>query len=76
MLAEARRLLGVDALAVRERWLGVYPTTTAGRLATAGDHFVVATPCDGARVVEVTSGLGMTLALGHAATVLDAIEAR
>jgi len=74
LLAEARRLLGADALQVRERWIGVYPTTAAGHLATAGDHFLVTTPFEGARVVEVTSGLGMTMALGYAGTVLDAIE--
>ena len=66
LLAEARRLLGADALEVRERWIGVYPSAP-------GRHFVVSVPFEGARVVEVTSGLGMTMALGHAATVLDEI---
>jgi FAD dependent oxidoreductase TIGR03364 len=74
LLAEARRLLGADALAVRERWIGVYPTAAAGHLASGGDHFAVTAPFDGARVVEVTSGLGMTMALGHAASVLDELE--
>lgn len=64
LLAEARRLLGADALAVRERWIGVYPSAP-------GRHFVVSAPFAGARIVEVASGLGMTMALGHAATVLD-----
>ena len=73
LLAEARRLLGADGLEVRERWLGIYPTA-AGHLATTGDHFVVTSPFDGARVVEVTSGLGMTMAFGHAAAVLDGFE--
>jgi FAD dependent oxidoreductase TIGR03364 len=73
LLAETRRLLGVDALEVRERWIGTYPTAN-GHLATAGDHFAVTAPFAGARVVEVTSGLGMTMALGHAGTVLDEIE--
>ncbi len=74
LLAEAGRLLGVDAIEVRERWLGIYPTSAGGHLATAGDHFVVTAPFDGARVVEVTSGLGMTMALGHAGAVLDELE--
>jgi FAD dependent oxidoreductase TIGR03364 len=66
LLAEARRLLGAGALEVRERWIGIYPSAP-------GRHFVVTTPFEGARVVEVASGLGMTMALGHAATVLDEI---
>ena len=73
LLAEARRLLGADSLEVRERWIGTYPTA-GGHLATSGDHFVVTTPFAGARVVEVTSGLGMTMALGHAGAVLDELE--
>ncbi|MGO9753147.1 MAG: TIGR03364 family FAD-dependent oxidoreductase [Solirubrobacteraceae bacterium] len=71
LLAEARRLLGVDALEVRERWIGIYPAAAAGHPATGGDHFLVSAPCDGVRVVEVTSGLGMTMVLGHAGSVLD-----
>ena len=74
LLAEARQLLGVGELEVRERWLGIYPTAAMGHLATSGDHFAVTAPFDGARLVEVTSGLGMTMALGHAGTVLDAFE--
>lgn len=74
LLGEARRLLGATTLDVRERWIGIYPTAADGRLATAGNHFVVAVPFAGARVVEVTSGLGMTMALGHAAAVLDGLE--
>jgi FAD dependent oxidoreductase TIGR03364 len=64
LLAEARRLLGADAIEVRERWIGVYPSAP-------GRDFVETAPFEGARVVEVTSGLGMTMALGHAASVLD-----
>jgi FAD dependent oxidoreductase TIGR03364 len=74
LLDEARRLLGATALEVRERWIGIYPAAADRRLATAGNHFVVAAPFAGARVVEVTSGLGMTMALGHAAAVLDGLE--
>ena len=58
--AAAARRRGLE---VRERWLGVYPTCR-WPLATAGDHFAVSAPFAGARVVEVISGLGMTMALG------------
>jgi len=63
LLAEAARLLGVDRLAVHERWLGVY--------ASAPAEFLVAAPHPGVRVVSVTSGIGMTTALGLAPEVLD-----
>lgn len=65
LLAEAARLLGVDVdrLTVRHRWRGTY--------ATAPDDLLVATPVAGARVVSVTTGIGMTLAFGLAAEVLD-----
>jgi hypothetical protein len=63
LLAEAARLLGVERLAVRERWLGVY--------ASAPAEFLVAAPHPGVRVVSVTSGIGMTTALGLAPEVLD-----
>ncbi len=74
LLAEARALLGVDALAVRERWIGIYPAAAGAHLAGGGDHFLVGAPLEGVRVVEVTSGLGMTMALGHAGAVLDELE--
>ncbi len=73
LLAEARRLLGADELAVRERWIGIYPTDAGGRDAGSG-HFAVSAPFAGARVVEITSGLGMTMALGGAQAVLDELE--
>jgi D-hydroxyproline dehydrogenase subunit beta len=63
LLAEAGRLLGVDGLAVRERWQGVY--------AAAPGDFLVAGPVDGCRVVSVTTGIGMTTAFGLAPEVLD-----
>lgn len=66
LLAEARRLLGADRLAVRERWHGIYPSAPGG-------HFLTTAPLDGVRVVEVISGLGMTLSLGYATTTLDAL---
>lgn len=63
LLAEVRRLLGVERLDVRERWLGVY--------ASASEEFLVATPHAGARVVSVTAGIGMSTAFGLATSVLD-----
>lgn len=63
VLARTRQLLGVDHLTVRERWRGVY--------ASAPRPFLVAKPMPGVRVVSVTSGIGMTTALGLAPEVLD-----
>ncbi|TWP50086.1 TIGR03364 family FAD-dependent oxidoreductase [Lentzea tibetensis] len=63
VLAETARLLGVPRLTVLERWRGVY--------ASAPGPFLVATPADDVRVVSVTSGIGMTTALGLAPTVID-----
>lgn len=73
LLAEARRLLGAQQLTVRERWLGIYPTDAGGRSSESG-HFTVGAPFEGTRIVEVTSGLGMTMALGGAHDVLDELE--
>lgn len=61
VLAEVRRLLGDDPV-VRRRWRGVY--------ASAPTPFLVAQPRDGVQVVSVTSGIGMTTALGLAERVL------
>ena len=66
VLAEARRLLGVDRLAVRERWHGTYPSAP-------GDPFLTAWPLPGVAVVEVVSGVGMTTALGLAPRTFDAM---
>ncbi|GAB2836784.1 TIGR03364 family FAD-dependent oxidoreductase [Actinocorallia aurea] len=63
VLAETARLLGAPSLPVRERWRGVY--------ASAPSPFLIAAPADGVRVVSVTSGIGMTTALGLAPEVLD-----
>jgi FAD dependent oxidoreductase TIGR03364 len=68
VLAEARALLGVDVLEVRERWHGVYPKA-------AGEPFLVAAPLPGVRVVEVVAGVGMTTALGLAPRVIDELVA-
>lgn len=66
LLAEARHLLGVEQLDVRERWQGVYPSAP-------GDPFMVTEPVPGVWVVEVVSGVGMTTALGLAPRVLARI---
>ncbi|MEV4176278.1 TIGR03364 family FAD-dependent oxidoreductase [Nonomuraea sp. NPDC049709] len=63
VLEQTARLLGAGPLTVRERWRGVY--------ASAPAPFLVATPMPGVRVVSVTSGIGMTTALGLAPEVLD-----
>jgi D-hydroxyproline dehydrogenase subunit beta len=72
LLVEACRLLGTDRLEVRERWHGIYPSRSGP------GHFLTTAPLPGVRVVEVVSGLGMTMSLGHAAATLDALvdEAR
>jgi FAD dependent oxidoreductase TIGR03364 len=63
VLREGERLLG-GPLRVRRRWRGVYADSPR-------TDFLVAEPHPGARVVSVTSGIGMTTALGLAPTVLD-----
>ncbi|WP_436494751.1 TIGR03364 family FAD-dependent oxidoreductase [Actinokineospora sp. HUAS TT18] len=63
VLAETATLLGVPSLTVRQRWRGIY--------ASAPDPFLIAAPVEGVRVVSVTSGIGMTTALGLAPRVLD-----
>lgn len=70
VLAATARLLGVQTLTVRERWRGVY--------ASAPEPFLIEIPDgqDGVRVVGVTSGIGMTTALGLAPSVLDDLVGR
>jgi FAD dependent oxidoreductase TIGR03364 len=63
LLREGRRLFGAD-LTVQRRWRGVYASSTK-------TDFLVAEPHPGTRVVSVTSGIGMTTALGLAPSVLD-----
>lgn len=66
LLDEASSLFGVDGLVVRERWLGTY--------AWAPDRdFLVEDVVAGVRAVAVTSGIGMTTALGLAPRVLDGL---
>jgi D-hydroxyproline dehydrogenase subunit beta len=68
LLAEARRLLGGHPLEVHQRWHGIYPSAPPGK-----GHFVVTAPFEGVRVVEVISGLGMTMAFGQAAATFDGL---
>ncbi|WP_330271317.1 FAD-dependent oxidoreductase [Lentzea sp. NBC_00516] len=63
VLTETARLLGVPSLRVLERWRGIY--------ASAPEPFLTATPVPLTRAVSVTSGIGMTTALGLAPAVLD-----
>ena len=64
LLSETRTLLGEPNLTVRERWQGTY--------AWAPDReFFSATPAPGVRALAITSGIGMTTALGLAPVVLD-----
>jgi FAD dependent oxidoreductase TIGR03364 len=64
VLAETRALLGVERLTVRERWLGTY--------ASAPDReYLTTSPAPGVVAATVTSGIGMTTALGLAPTLLD-----
>lgn len=63
LLREGSRLLGAK-LTVRRRWRGIYAESSAA-------DFLIAQPHPGTRIVSVTSGIGMTTALGLAPAVLD-----
>ncbi|WP_328530487.1 TIGR03364 family FAD-dependent oxidoreductase [Nocardioides sp. NBC_00368] len=63
VLREGARLLGAP-LTIRRRWRGVYADSPH-------TDFLVDEPFPGLRVVSVTSGIGMTTALGLAPAVLD-----
>jgi D-hydroxyproline dehydrogenase subunit beta len=63
LLREGSRLLGAK-LTVRRRWRGTYAASPAA-------DFLIARPHPGTRIVSVTSGIGMTTALGLAPAVLD-----
>jgi FAD dependent oxidoreductase TIGR03364 len=67
VLDEARRLLGVSRLDVRERWHGIYPWAP-------GEPFTIEQPLPGVAVVEVVSGIGMTTALGLAPQTFQALD--
>ncbi len=73
LLAEVGRLLGVDRLAVRERWVGFYPTRRASAQTEDYEPFHVSAPMPGVRVVQNVGGIGMTLSPGFAPTVLDGL---
>lgn len=64
VLREGARLLGVGGLTVRQRWRGVYADSDR-------TDFLIKQLDPDARVVSVTSGIGMTTAHGLAAAVLD-----
>jgi hypothetical protein len=63
LLREGSRLLGAK-LTVRRRWRGIYAQSPM-------TDFLIAQPHPGTRVVSVTSGIGLTTALGVAPAVLD-----
>ena len=63
LLRQIERLLGSGPLTVLERWRGVYASAP-------GREYLVATPTPGVRAVAVTSGIGMSTALGLAPAVL------
>jgi FAD dependent oxidoreductase TIGR03364 len=64
LLDQVAQLFGVSALRVRERWRGVYASAPQ-------DEFLIATTAPGIRAVSITTGIGMTTALGLAPRVLD-----
>ena len=64
LLSETRRLLGAQSLEIRERWRGTYAWAP-------GREFLLSAPHPGVRAVAVTSGIGMTTALGLAPALLD-----
>lgn len=63
LLDEAAGLLGVDRLAVLERWQGVYADSVLGPILRES-------PTPGVHIVTVTSGVGMTLSFGLARATL------
>lgn len=67
LIDETRKLFGVNELTIKERWRGVY--------ASAPDReYLSASPTPGVTAIAVTSGIGMTTALGFAPAVLDEIS--
>lgn len=66
LLREGRKLLGADALRVRRRWRGVYASS---RLT---DNLVSSLDAR-SHLVSVTSGIGMTVALGLATEVIASL---
>ena len=68
LLAEAARVLNTPQLRVLERWQGVYASSER-------QPYLVAAPTPGVTVCTISSGVGMTIALGLAQRTLDGIEA-
>ncbi|WP_225733518.1 TIGR03364 family FAD-dependent oxidoreductase [Pseudoclavibacter sp. CFCC 13611] len=64
LLAFTRDLFGVDDLHVEQRWQGVYASAPER-------EYLVESPCAGVQVSTVTTGIGMTTALGLAHVTLD-----
>ena len=64
LLDQAACVLGVPGLDVRRRWRGIYASAER-------EEFLIAEPAPGVRAVAVTTGIGMTTALGLAPAVLD-----
>jgi hypothetical protein len=63
LLAEARKLFGVEVIDVSERWQGVDSSA-------AGSEFLLAEPIGGVHIVTVTTGIGMTTSMGLAVSSL------
>ncbi|WP_443218493.1 TIGR03364 family FAD-dependent oxidoreductase [Rathayibacter sp. YIM 133350] len=63
LLSEFRRLLDVDEFAVLRRWRGVYASSVRG-------PYLIERPEPGVTVASITSGIGMTTALGLARSLL------
>ncbi len=64
LLQRVAEVLGTGRLRVVERWQGVYAHSLTG-------PYLVTEVADGVTAVSVTSGVGMTIALGLAERVLD-----
>ncbi|MEE6168955.1 MULTISPECIES: TIGR03364 family FAD-dependent oxidoreductase [unclassified Mycolicibacterium] len=59
LVDEARKLFGVNAIDISERWQGVY-------CSAPGQEFLIEEPIEGTHVVTVTTGIGMTTSMGLA----------
>ncbi|HEX4057532.1 MAG TPA: TIGR03364 family FAD-dependent oxidoreductase [Galbitalea sp.] len=59
LLAEIARILGTEELKVKERWQGVYASSTK-------QAFLIEDPAPGVTAAIVTSGVGMTISFGLA----------
>ncbi|MCD7101367.1 TIGR03364 family FAD-dependent oxidoreductase [Pseudoclavibacter sp. 13-3] len=64
LLALTRDLFGVDELHVEQRWQGVYASAPER-------EYLVESPCAGVQISTVTTGIGMTTALGLAHATLE-----